>query len=146
MTWDCGAGHYFDFLLRRCTVLNIFPFPVTTAKLIGKFYNNRRSAARGCSHFACSFVFLMLRQYYWRCDLYAANRWSAANKHKSKYNLLALRMLLASPIGLESMTRFAYERRAQRSANNINCAVFTASILLALRRSYRLTYFSRTCL
>jgi hypothetical protein len=24
--WDCGAGHYFDFLLCRCLTLNIFPF------------------------------------------------------------------------------------------------------------------------
>jgi hypothetical protein len=30
MVWDCGAGQ-----------LNIFPIPVTTAKLIGEFYNNR---------------------------------------------------------------------------------------------------------
>jgi hypothetical protein len=34
---DCGAGHYFDFLLRHRLALNIFPFPVTTAKLIGEF-------------------------------------------------------------------------------------------------------------
>jgi hypothetical protein len=66
MTWDCGAGHYFDFLLRRRLAFNIFPFPVTSVKLIGEFYNNRRSAAHGCLRFAYSFVFLLLRQYYWR--------------------------------------------------------------------------------
>jgi hypothetical protein len=43
--WDCGAGHYFEFLTCRCRVLNIFPFPVSAAKLLGDFYNNRRSAA-----------------------------------------------------------------------------------------------------
>ncbi len=78
-----GAGHYFDFLLRRHLALNIFPFPVTTAKLIGEFYNNRRSAALGCLRFAYSFVSVMLRQYYSYCDSCAANRRSAANKQKS---------------------------------------------------------------
>jgi hypothetical protein len=68
MAWDCGAGHYFELLFRRHLALNIFPFPVTIAKLIGEFYNNRRSAAHGCPRFAYSFVFVMLRQYYWRCD------------------------------------------------------------------------------
>jgi hypothetical protein len=60
MAWDCGAGHYFDLLLRPRLALNIFPFPVTTAKLIGELYNNRRSASHGCPRFAYSFVFLML--------------------------------------------------------------------------------------
>jgi hypothetical protein len=46
LAWDCGAGHYFEFLFRRRFVLNIFPFPVITAKLLGDFYNNRRSALR----------------------------------------------------------------------------------------------------
>jgi hypothetical protein len=36
LAWDCGAGHYFDFLLRRRLALDVFPFPVTTAKLIGE--------------------------------------------------------------------------------------------------------------
>jgi hypothetical protein len=77
------AGHYFDCFLRRRLALNIFPFPVTIAKLIGEFYNNRRSAANQCLRFASSFVFLMLRQYYWRCNLFSANRQSAANLKKS---------------------------------------------------------------
>ncbi len=34
MAWDCGAGHYFDLLIRCRLVLNIFPFPVSKAKLI----------------------------------------------------------------------------------------------------------------
>jgi hypothetical protein len=68
------------FLLRRRLALSIFPFSVTTAKLLGEFYNNRRSAAHGCPHFAYSFVLLMLRQYYWRCDPFSPNRRSAANE------------------------------------------------------------------
>jgi hypothetical protein len=97
LAWDCGAGHYFEFLLRRCLVLNIFPFPVSTAKLIGDFYNNRQSAANGYPGFAYSFDCLMLRQYYLSCDLYSANRRSAANK-KSENFVLALQLRSASPI------------------------------------------------
>jgi hypothetical protein len=73
MAWDCGAGHSFELLLRRRLALNIFLLPVTTAKLIGEFYNNRWSAAHGCPRFAYSFVFVMLRQYNWRCDSFSAN-------------------------------------------------------------------------
>jgi hypothetical protein len=113
MGWDCGAGHYFDFLLRRRLALNIFPFPVTTAKLIGEFYYNRRSVAHGSPRFAYSFVFLMLRQYYWRCDPYSANGRSAANEKKSAktsywrcefaaLRLLAQRRRPASPLSAGS--------------------------------------------
>ncbi len=83
MAWDCGAGHCFDFLLCRHLAVNIFPFPVTTAKLIGEFYNNRRSAADRCPRFAYSFVSFMLHQYYWSCDSYCVSRRSAANNKKS---------------------------------------------------------------
>jgi hypothetical protein len=83
MAWDCGAGHHFDFLLRRRLALNIFLFPVTKAKFIGELLNNRQSAAHGCPPFAYTFVFLMLRQYYWRCDPFSANRRTAANEKKS---------------------------------------------------------------
>jgi hypothetical protein len=84
---DCGARDSFEFLFRRRLVLNIFPFPVSTAKLIGEIYNNRRSAAKRCPRFAYSFVALMLRQYYWRCDSYSANRRSPANiKNPRKYS------------------------------------------------------------
>ncbi len=64
LAWDYGAGHYFEFLLCRHLVLKIFPFPVSTAKLIGDFYNNRQSAANRYPRFAYSFVSLMLQQYY----------------------------------------------------------------------------------
>ncbi len=59
LAWDCGAGHYFQVLICRRLVLNIFPFPVSTAKFIGDFYNNGRSAAISCLRFAYSFVSLM---------------------------------------------------------------------------------------
>jgi hypothetical protein len=122
MAWDCGAGHYFELLLRRRLALNIFPFLVTTAKLIGEFYNKRRSVAHGCPRFAYSFVFVMLRQYYWRCDLFSAKRRSAANK-KNPRKLL---------IGAANLLRFAFKRRERRSANN---AFYIAPIQLALHCS-----------
>jgi hypothetical protein len=120
MAWDSGAGHYFDFLLRRRLALNIFLFPVTIAKLIGKFYNNRRSAAHGCPHFAYSFVFHMLRPYCWRCDPFSANRQSAANKKKSaktsywRCEFAALRLLAQ-----RRRPRCAFKRRERRSTNNL---------------------------
>jgi hypothetical protein len=59
LAWDCGAGHYFEFLFCRCLVLNTFLFPVSTAKLIGDFYKNRQSALNSYPRFAYSFVFLI---------------------------------------------------------------------------------------
>ncbi len=99
LAWDCGAGHYFDLLICRRLVLNVFPLPVSKAKLIGEFYNNMRSAANQCPRFTYPFVFLLLCQYYWRCDSYSANRRSAANMknpRKSYYwccEFAALRLL-----------------------------------------------------
>jgi hypothetical protein len=61
MAWDCGAAHYFDLLICRRFVLNVFPFPVRKAKLIGEFYNNRQSVVNQCPRFAYPFLFLMLR-------------------------------------------------------------------------------------
>jgi hypothetical protein len=73
----------------------------------------------------------MLRQYYWRYDSYSANRQSAANMTNPQ-NL---------KIGAAKAPRFAYERNAHRSAN-----IFfnVAPIVLALSRSHRFTYCSRT--
>ncbi len=86
----------------RRLVLNIFPFPVSTEKLLGDFYNNRRSTAISFPRFTYSFVVLMLRQYYWRCDSYSANKRSAANIKKIRENfVLALRICPASPISAE---------------------------------------------
>ncbi len=42
MASDFDAGYYFGFLMRRHLVLNMFPFPLYTAKLISEFCNNRQ--------------------------------------------------------------------------------------------------------
>ncbi len=106
-------GIIFELLFRRHLVLNIFPFQVCTAKLIGEFYNNRQSAANRCPRFAYPFVSHMLRQYYQCCDSYSANRRSAANMQnprKSSYwscksallHLKAQRKRTASPLSTGS--------------------------------------------
>jgi hypothetical protein len=51
-----ALGIFLQVLIRRRFVLNIFPFPVSTSKLIGDFYDNRQSAANSCPRFAYSFV------------------------------------------------------------------------------------------
>jgi hypothetical protein len=38
---DCGAGHSFVVLCGFCLGFAIFLFPVSTAKIIGEFWNNR---------------------------------------------------------------------------------------------------------
>ncbi len=38
---DCGAGHSFVFLFRFHLGYAIFPFPVSTAQIIGEFWINR---------------------------------------------------------------------------------------------------------
>jgi hypothetical protein len=104
LAWDCGAGHSFEFSFRRCLVWNIFPFPVSTAKLLGDFYNNRRSTANSFPRFAYSFVVLMLRQYYLSCNSFSVNRRSAANVKKIRENfVLALQIRPASPICASSV-------------------------------------------
>ncbi len=139
LAWGCGAGHYFEFLI------HIFPLLVSTAKFIGEVYNNRRSAVNQCPGFAYPFVFLMLRQYCWHCDLYSANRTKRGEYEKSsKILLLALLKRPASPKGAASAHRFAYKHRAHRSANNISFVCHVVPILLALSHSYRFTYCFRT--
>ncbi len=59
-----ALGIILIFFFRRRLVLHIFPFPVSTEKIFGDFYNNRRSAANSFPRLAYSFVVLMLRQYY----------------------------------------------------------------------------------
>jgi hypothetical protein len=39
--WDSGAGRFYVVLLRLHLVLTIFPFPVSTAQVIGEFWMNR---------------------------------------------------------------------------------------------------------
>ncbi len=121
-TSDCGTGHSFEFLFCGHLVLNIFPFPVSTANLVGKIYNNRRSAANRCLRFTYSFVALMLRQYYWRCDLYSANRRSAANvKNPRKYSYWRCE---SAPLRLKA--------RRTRTASPISAGRIAAPIILAV--------------
>jgi hypothetical protein len=42
--WDCGTGRFYVVLLRLHLAFTIFPFPVSTAQFIGKFWKTRRSA------------------------------------------------------------------------------------------------------
>jgi hypothetical protein len=39
--WNCGTGRFYVVLLRLHLVFTIFPFPVSTAQFIGKFWQNR---------------------------------------------------------------------------------------------------------
>jgi hypothetical protein len=39
--WDCGAEHSFVLLLRFHLNFTIFPFPVSTVKILGEFWRNR---------------------------------------------------------------------------------------------------------
>jgi hypothetical protein len=36
--WDCGVRSFYVVLLRRRLVFTIFPFPVSTAQVTGKFW------------------------------------------------------------------------------------------------------------
>ncbi len=127
-----ALGTYFDLLIRRRLVLNVFPFPVSKAKLIGEVYNNRRSAANRCPRFVYPFVFLMLRQYFWCCDSYSANRRSTANM-KNPRKSYYLRCKFAA------FCLLAQRRRpASLLSAGINVAPITfyiAPIQLALHRS-----------
>ncbi len=136
MAWDCGAGHSFQGLIRRRLMLNIFPFPVSTAKFIGNFYNNRRSTAISCPRFTYSFVSLILHQYYWSRDLFSAKRRiTAISCPRFAYSFVPL------------MLRQYYWSRDSFSANRRSAAIkkksaktfhwryeFTALPLLAWRR------------
>jgi len=44
MAWDCGARSFFVRIWSRHLVQSIFPFPLTTARRIGKWKNNRQCA------------------------------------------------------------------------------------------------------
>jgi hypothetical protein len=51
---------------------NIFPFPVSKARLIGDWYENRRGAP-------ITIILLIIRQCYWRTDAPCANRSGGPN-------------------------------------------------------------------
>jgi hypothetical protein len=73
-----------------------------------------------CPRFACSFVFLVMRRYYWRWNWNFTPLIGEAQRIKKNFEnpLLVLRILPASLKGVASMPHFAYKRKVQRSANN----------------------------
>jgi hypothetical protein len=126
---DYGAGHHFECLHRL--ILNIFPFQVSTAKLIGDFYNNTPNTVNRCPRFAYSFVSLMLCR-----TIGAANftpRIGESQRIKKTHENSLI--LPASPVGAASAPRFAYMCRVQCSVNNISCHLYIALILLVLHFS-----------
>jgi hypothetical protein len=98
LAWDCGAGHYFEFIIHRRLVLNIFGFPVSTANLLGDFYNKRQSAANSFLRFSYSFVFLSstIGPAIRTPPIGIAQR---TLKKQTKHFLLGLPICAASPIG-----------------------------------------------
>ncbi len=65
---DCGAGHSFVFLFKFHLDFTIFPFPVSTAKLIGEFWRNKRSTTSDVA----PAVLALYRIRHWRyINLYA---------------------------------------------------------------------------
>jgi hypothetical protein len=56
MVPDRGDRCLFTFLSSRRVFLNVFPFPVCKAQLIGDWYENRRGAPN-------TIIFLIIRQY-----------------------------------------------------------------------------------
>jgi hypothetical protein len=74
MASDSGVGHYFGFLIYRHLVLNIFPFPLSTAQA--------RSRTKGKAlpiPFRVPYVGL----YYWHWDSYSTYRRDAAGEKRS---------------------------------------------------------------
>jgi hypothetical protein len=52
--WTIFSYFYFYFIFFCCPVLNIFPFPVSTEKLLDNFLNNWQSVANWYLRFAYS--------------------------------------------------------------------------------------------
>jgi hypothetical protein len=71
---------------------------------------------------AYSFVFLMMRQYYWSYDLSSTYRRSMANKK----NMLNISIVF----GKTTSTSFAYKRCVQHCANNISFGLNMAPLAL----------------
>ncbi len=100
-----ALGIFFQVLIRRWRVLNIFLFPVSTEKLIG----NSITIGIALGIVVRSSPILSFPLYYWSRNLFSTNRRSATNKNKSVKTsnwrcefaalcLLALRRCLASPL------------------------------------------------
>jgi hypothetical protein len=65
------------------------------------------------------------------------------HEKSAKIFLLALQKCPASPKGAANEHRFAYKRKAQRSANNISCFLYSA-ISIGTTSLVPLHLFSRT--
>ncbi len=68
---DCGAGHSFVVLFRFHLHFAIFPFPVSTVKIIGEFWINRRSGASDVAPielalYSCKQLILLALRGLWR--------------------------------------------------------------------------------
>jgi hypothetical protein len=57
---DSGTLHYFDFISHHRLALNIFLFPISTAKLIGEFYSITIGEAQQISVSASSILLYLL--------------------------------------------------------------------------------------
>jgi hypothetical protein len=121
------------------------PFPVTTAKLLGDFYNNRRSAVNSFPRFAYSSLSLCCANTI--CSaIHTLPKGEAQRTKKKNPRKLC--------IGATNSPRFAYRsgerspaspiRQRPRSAKNISCGSYIAPILLALHRLHCFAYWSRT--
>jgi hypothetical protein len=112
--------------------------PVTKAKLIGEAWRMdvRTSPILSCSLCCANTIGAAIR----------APLIGEAQQIKKicKNNLLALRISLPSPKGEESVPRFAYKRRAQRSTINVSCDVYIAQTLLALCRAPLCLFFQNS--
>jgi hypothetical protein len=108
--------------------MNVFLFLVTTAKLLGEFYNYRRSIVHVLP--ILSFP-LCCANTIGHCDLYSARTKRGEYEKSTKILSLALRKRPASPKGAASAHHFAYKRRAQRSANNIAGFFYSANSIAA---------------
>ncbi len=104
---DCGAGRSFVVLFRFHLGLAIFPFPVSTAQIIGEFWINRLSGASDVAPIEMA-LYSCHSQYYWRCVAFGANRRSGGT--------------LAAPKG---------EARRIRSANTKFSRIFLCSLSFA---------------
>jgi hypothetical protein len=89
MVSDRGDRCLFIFLSCLRLFLNVFPFPVCKAQLLGDWYEHRRGAPN-------TIIFPIIRQYYWRTNVPCANSNGGPN---TKKKLLAHCVWSALPIG-----------------------------------------------
>ncbi len=116
---DCGAGRSFVILFGFHLGFAIFPFPVSTAQIIGEFWIIRR---RGVSDVAPIELALYSchSYYYWRCVAFGANRRSGGKLAAPKGEAGRIRSANTkfSRIFL-CLLRFAYWRSMNRRTNSI---------------------------